>query len=948
LVLSEEFNSRLFELVSGFLIPDEIGELTKLIEAEVFKHYFHRGCENNFFKIIENSFNRTALIRDLMKYPLQLEVIVSVAANSNYLADVLVRNPEFIYRLFDPTHLESYLEKDFYRDLIFTSVLQQKSFENRVRRIKMAKRREILSTGVKDIIGFLDVRRATAELSVMAAVLGEALFLCCFEKMLKKYEIHSIGFMELAGLAKIDAEYEELFEALTNFAVISLGKLGGGELNYSSDIDLVVIFNENFRLPNGREYFELLNDTIILFTESAVTVTESGYLFRVDFRLRPDGNAAPLARTLRDTLLYYETRGENWERQMLIKAGYFCGKPALYKSFIDAVTPFIYPSSSYTSPKEQVARLRNNMLGRVGGDKNIKLFKGGIRDIEFGGQMLQLLNGGKNKQLRTGNSLEAIEGLRSLKVLSEAEASILTEAYIFYRKIEHYLQLMNDRQTHIIPDEGDLLMSLTRYLGFYHVDAFNNKLAYFRMEVRKIYESIIGDEESDAVPEIKLSFFKDEAKAKKNLLFLKEGKGLIELKEFDSRTTSLFLEIEPKLIFLLSGRKYPDNALSNLAKVIQRSALPSYWYEAMKDEFLMDCILNLCEYADYSINLLIEDHSLKDLIFSGKIFEEIDPESDYLLSTKAILFLAASQFFLGFIDEKEASTHISRTLKYKTRKLIEDSAQGKNGFFIAVAGSFSLEEMHLYSDLDLILVCDDMTGHPELEQWFIQLLNTLREEMSPLGVDCRLRPEGKSGQLVWDLDAYKNYFFKRVQVWELQSLTKVSFFYGDEELFLRFVELLDEKVSSLDPEFIKKEIFEMRKKLYPTSFSGLTNLPDLIKGRGGVTDVEFITQYLLLLDSKFLKFRMGISNRDVIALLPKNEQITDEIIEVLKDGFEFLRKTRLAVETLYQTGNNLLPAKAKGDKLFRFMGYNSYDELFNTVQSTMKKNNDIFQKLLKG
>lgn len=948
MALSEEFNLRLFELVSGYLPSVEIGKLSELIQTEVVKHHFHRGCENNFLKILESSFNKAALVRDLIKFPQQLEVLVSVAANSNYLSDVLVRNPEFLYRIFDPTHLESRLERNFFRETVFASVLMQKSFDHKVRRIKSLKRQEILSTGVKDLIGYIDLKRATEELSNMSAVLGEALFLCCFEKVLKKYEIDNIGFPELAGIREVDQKDEELFSKLTGYAVVSLGKLGGGELNYSSDIDLIVIFNDNFRLPNGREYFELLNETIILFTESAVTVTDSGYLFRVDFRLRPDGHAAPLARTLRDTILYYETRGENWERQMLIKAGYFCGNPELYKRFIDSVTPFIYPASFYSSPKEQVARLRNTMLRTIGDDKNIKLFKGGIRDIEFGVQALQLLNGGRNKQLRTGNSLRAISELQLSKILTEKEAALLTDAYIFYRKIEHYLQLMNDRQTHIIPEEGDLLQSLTRYLGFYHVDAFNAKLTTYRKEVRSIYESIIGLDESDSKPAIDLSFFKDEAKAKKNLLFLKEGKGLIEIKEFDSRTTALYLEIEQKLLFLLSGRKFPDIALSNLAKVIQRSALPSYWYEAMKDEFLMDCVLNLCEYSDYAINLLTEDHSLKELIFSGKIFEKIDPESDYGLDTKAILFLAASQFFLGFIDEAEASQHISDTIRFKVEKLIKESSRGKSGFFVSIAGSFSLGEMHLFSDVDLIVVCDDMTSHPEMEEWFIKVLADIREELSPLTADCRLRPEGKSGQLVWDIKAYENYFRKRVQIWELQSLTKVSFLYGDNEVYSQFINLILEKVASLDKETLRQEVYEMRRKLYPASFSGLNNLPDLIKGRGGVTDIEFISQYLLLLDSIFLKLFMGNGNRKVLAAPQSSVTLDIEMMKNLLEGFEFLRKTRLAVEVMYRTSNNLLPAKAKGDKLFRFLGFDSYEELYYTVQTTLKKNNEIFQKLLKG
>ena len=256
--------------------------------------------------------------------------------------------------------------------------------------------------------------------------------------------------------------------------------------------------------------------------------------------------------------------------------------------------------------------------------------------------------------------------------------------------------------------------------------------------------------------------------------------------------------------------------------------------------------------------------------------------------------------------------------------------------------------MHLFSDIDLIVVCDDMTSHPEMEEWFIKLLANIREELSPLTADCRLRPEGKSGQLVWDIKAYENYFRKRVQIWELQSLTKVSFLYGDEDLYSKFIGLFLEKVACLDKETLRKEIYEMRRKLYPASFSGLNNLPDLIKGRGGVTDIEFISQYLLLLDSNFLKLFMGKGNRRVLAAHHSSAALEIEMMQNLLEGFDFLRKTRLAVEVMYQTSNNLLPPKVKGDKLFRFLEFGSYEELYNIVQTSLKKNNEIFQKLLKG
>ncbi|MBK7866388.1 MAG: hypothetical protein IPJ75_05030 [Ignavibacteriales bacterium] len=523
---------------------------------------------------------------------------------------------------------------------------------------------------------------------------------------------------------------------------------------------------------------------------------------------------------------------------------------------------------------------------------------------------------------------------------------------------------MNDRQTHVIPREGDLLKSLSKYLQFYRPDAFFTKLQDYRTKVRKIYESIIGVDTSDFKREQNFSTFKDINRAKKNILFLKEGKGLVEIKEFDSRTTSLFIEIEDALIEQFVMCKFPDTALANLAKIVQRSAFPSYWYEAFKDEFMLNTIVRFCECSQISVDLLTEDHSLKDIVMSGKLFEEIDPEADNTLSVKALLFIISSQFVLGFIDEEEAAKALALTLRQKVRSIIS-SFQISDGtkYFIAAAGSFSLGEMHLYSDTDLIIVCDDINKYPEAESEFVALLGKLREELAPLGSDCRLRPEGKSGQLVWDIEAYKSYFEKRIQIWELQSLTKISFLYGDSTLYDEFTGLIQQKVSTLDSLSLKKEIFEMRKRLYPASFSGLNALSDLVKGRGGVTDVEFINQYLLLLNPEYLKLCMGKGNRQTLEYFRNKERENESLLDEdgyavqserygefnkLLEGFEFLRSVRLSIQCVYHINSNLFPSKQKGEILYKFLNYESYDELAKAVQSSLKQNNEIFHQILKG
>ncbi|OQY76270.1 MAG: hypothetical protein B6D45_04140, partial [Ignavibacteriales bacterium UTCHB3] len=182
----------------GFLSPEETEILLAHLQTEVQKHNFHRGSGNNFLRIIESSFNRAALLHDLLRYPAHLETLVTIATNSNYLTDILVRDPGFVYQIFDSSHLEAIIEPAFYREMIFASLFRLRKTTAKIKAIKSAKRREILATGVKDLLGYLDLRRATSEMSVVAKTLTEALFLLALSETCQKFGIYQFSFEDFA------------------------------------------------------------------------------------------------------------------------------------------------------------------------------------------------------------------------------------------------------------------------------------------------------------------------------------------------------------------------------------------------------------------------------------------------------------------------------------------------------------------------------------------------------------------------------------------------------------------------------------------------------------------------------------------------------------------------------------------------------------------------------
>ncbi|MDP1994611.1 MAG: hypothetical protein Q8K40_05115, partial [Ignavibacteria bacterium] len=437
-----------------------------------------------------------------------------------------------------------------------------------------------------------------------------------------------------------------------------------------------------------KEYHELLTQTIQLFVEQASQATDKGFLFRVDFRLRPDGKNSPLARTLTDTLRYYESRGEDWERQMLLKTSYLGGDEKLYVKFADYISNFIFPKNFSFSPIEQIKKLRKNILDKIKSEQNIKLSRGGIRDIEFPLQALQLLNGGKYPSLQTGNSLTAIDELLKCELLEKKEAEFLSDAYIFFRRIEHFLQLMNDAQTHTIPESGEILEKLSAFLDFSNKKDFERKLADTKNKVHAFYRSVTQEEK----PEIDFSIlaFKDVHTAKRNYQFLKTGVGIFNQKTFDSQTISLFEKTEPSLMEYLSHVKHPDTILQTFARIIRHENFPSMWYETFQNKKVFEAFLIICEYGKYPVSLFAEDKHLKELFLSGKVFEELSTANLETYPIKAIQFLLSVQALLKIITVETASKLLSDAVLFKLRNAVEifiTKDKTDVSCFVAVQGS---------------------------------------------------------------------------------------------------------------------------------------------------------------------------------------------------------------------------------------------------------------------
>jgi [glutamine synthetase] adenylyltransferase / [glutamine synthetase]-adenylyl-L-tyrosine phosphorylase len=915
--LSNNFIAEIIRISGGFVSAEEMDIFFNSLESELRKYYFTTSAENNLLRIINSFINKSSLIKDAGKYPHYTEILLSTSVNSNYLTDILVRDPEYFYWIANPANLNSKLVKEEFLKSVPELISRYRSFKAKLNALKSLKRKEILRIGMQDLLGISSLSEITGQLSVLASGLLDGLFTLCNNEISSKYKLNFSNV----------------------YCMISLGKLGGWELNYSSDTDLMIFYDKDKKY-GSRYYSEYLTETIILFIESSSQLTDNGYLYRIDFRLRPDGKNSPLCRSLPEYLSYYETRGESWERQMLIKAEYLSGDEDLYRKFRKYLDPYIYPLTQTTSPAEQVMKMKNSIEKSLKHDLNIKLTKGGIRDIEFVVQVLQLLNGGKNFLLKQQNTLNAVNALAEAGLISEDEKEILVRAYIFYRRTEHYLQLMNDRQIHTIPEAGEIVDKMAYYIGFKNRKIFLEHLNETRDKVRSIYLSFIP---AEAGGPLKNLIFKNTQQAERDLEYLREGKAVTGSKSFDKNTQNKFSLLEPYLQDILKSLPDPDLALRNFTFFIQSTTIPSIWFNEFLDKTFLDYFLRICMYGKKAVMLLSNEPELQDFLLSRKVFSEYKMEEINSFSLKKMLFYISVKFILNKMHAQEFSEVLSRYC-LNVVKVISERSFGKKKYFVAAMGSLGSGEMTYASDLDLIFVSSGV--NETVEKKFRNLLGEINKEIIYFKADCRLRPEGEGSQLAWDIASYKKYIISRARVWELQALTKLKFIAGERGIFGQLVTTVKERLKKEECSFIKSSVLDMREKMNASGLSQYSKNFHMKKSSGGLTDIEFIIQYLILCNINFFSNCSGKNLPEMVNTIVSSSDKYNDLLQ-LSESFNFLHSTGILIQSVFDTDKIYFPGDETSRNIIASFYGISAEELDDKKEQTLKINQLLFDRYFK-
>lgn len=420
------------------------------------------GSLVNFERLVQTIPDRVQLFQYLSQNPRAVEILVKLFVGSQFLTEILLRNPSYLAKLTRHKRLADFKSQQQFVEEAQQTAGEFYKLDDKLDALRRFQHWELLRIGACDSFGLMDLKSITVQLSLLADSLVQSCLILLAQDL---------------GLA------------VDGFAVLAFGKLGGEEINYSSDIDLVFLVEKD-----AAKYWKLGQQLIKALMES----TSEGFMYRVDMRLRPWGRSGPLVNTVDAHVAYLRQHGMLWEKQALVKARVIAGEPAVGREFLERIEPIIY-----SSPVDQVRKNIREMKDKIEADLDkqgrkwgeVKSGAGSIRDIEFVVQYLQLCYGGENRSVRSINTLDALVRLADFGYLKADEYRILSSGYHFLRTIEHSLQLMHYKQVHALPDDRRELSYLARRLDYPDADHF---LRYYRQhcqKIRAIYEKYIGSEE---------------------------------------------------------------------------------------------------------------------------------------------------------------------------------------------------------------------------------------------------------------------------------------------------------------------------------------------------------------------------------------------------------------------------------------------------------------------
>jgi glutamate-ammonia-ligase adenylyltransferase len=719
------------------------------------------------------------------------------------------------------------------------------------------------------------------------------------------------------------------------FAILALGKLGGGELNHSSDVDLLFLYSEEGQLTAHVSYHEFFNRLGKRILETFSAQHPAGTLFRVDLRLRPEGSAGPLTRSLESMENYYAGFGETWERLALIKARGIGGSRELAYEFLRQHQPFIYPRSASPDLLDEIAsikrRIERDIVGADKLERDVKLGRGGIREIEFIVQTLQLIHGARHPFLQESSMLKALRALRELDLLPREDVLTCDNTYQFLRRVEHRLQIEAEQQTHIVPRDLEALRSLALSLRFSSKEDFTAALQERMRAVRPIFERIVSGT-STAPPGVSKpddpEIFSDQKRAAKALSDLAQGAGSFHIAP---RTRQIFRKLRPALLEWLSKTADPDTTLNQFVRLVEGYGLRSLFFELLvANPRLLELVVKTFDASHFASELLIRRPQLLEDITRDPTFGEprsvaenlrrldslgadannLDPIRTYRQRQLLRIIL---RDVLGLIPPAATFAELSDVAE--ACLIVVAKLLTSEQLTVIALGKFGGREISYGADLDVLFVGEDVRAAQNL---MIAMAQPTAEG-NIWALDARLRPEGEKGPVVCSLETYESYYASRAQLWELQALTRARSISGPwQHEFMEIAKRAWRRAGQDAGLFIK--IDDMLQRIRRDRGSG-SDFLDLKTGAGGIIEAEFLAQAL--------QMRGNIWEQNwerAVDQLHQHGRLDKSDVAKLKEAYAFLRRCELVLRRYDNRSISTLPSDPDEQRKFAIrLAYQEFD-----------------------
>lgn len=709
----------------------------------------------------------------------------------------------------------------------------------------------------------------------------------------------------------------------TEFVILGLGKLGGHELNHSSDVDLIFVYGEEGQVSARFSAHEWFNRLCKKIAETFASVDGQGALFRIDLRLRPEGSAGPLARSLVSMENYYAGFGETWERLALIKARAVCGSRELGYEFLRQLQPFIYPRSPTPDLLDEIAsikrRIERDVVGQKNLEWNVKLGAGGIREIEFVIQALQLIHGARHAFLQQTSTRKALRSLSELDLLPREEVLALDQAYLFLRRVEHRLQMEAEQQTHTVPRQTEALRRLALSLGFASSPQFSKTLQATMQRVRAIFRRVIVQTPAESAA-IDLSMFADQERAGNALTDLGQSGGSFHIAP---RTRQVFRNLRPLLLDRLAETADPDATLNYFLRFVEAYGLRSLLLELLVTHpRLLELLVKTFDASQFAAESLIRrPQLLEEITQSEKLDRPIEMEEHLArlsalgpqsldplrLYHRAQLLRICISDVLGLVDLGALLNE--HTALAEAVLLFANQIAGSNELTIVALGKFGGREISYGADLDVLFVglprgSETKAGDDvRAAQSLVSASAQPSAEGNLPALDSRLRPDGNKGPLVCSLEGYETYYSQRAQLWEIHALTRTRPIAGP--LQNEFAEMAQRiwRTRSARPDLFE-QIDNMFERIRRDRGSG-DDFLNFKTGTGGIIQAEFLVHAL--------QMKAGIwapNWADALQELTKNAIISPVDAAEAKRGYEFLRRVQSSLGRRENKNVSVLPANS--------------------------------------